>query len=55
MDSLKLPHNWSRKIGKVFDTYTYEPKQLVFDVHPGYIYIFNQMNSFREFFNGLSK
>jgi len=53
MDCLPLPHNWSKKKGASFDSYTYEPEKLLFDIHPSYIYILNQINRFKSIFPNL--
>lgn len=50
MDCLPLPPNWSKKKGASYDSYVYEPEKLVFEIHPSYIYIMRQLNSFRSKF-----
>lgn len=47
LECLPLPPNWSVKVGDAFDKFIYEPKKLLFDLHPSYIYILEQMNDFK--------
>ena len=51
MDCLPLPPLWSIKPGSSYKEYIYEPNDLIFEIHPSYIYIMEQMNRFRSNFN----
>ena len=50
MESLPLPQNWYIRVGNGFDEYEYEPLKLKFDLHPSYMYIAEQINTFRTKF-----
>jgi hypothetical protein len=53
MDCLLLPPNWTKKKGTSYDSYVYEPEKLLFDIHPSYIYIMQQLNKFKSIFKEL--
>jgi WD40 repeat protein len=53
MDCLPIPHNWSVNLTSNIQGYIYEPLKLKFDIHPSYIYIVKQMNTFKDYFNSL--
>ena len=53
MEALPMPPDWKIKLGQSFDQYWYEPENLVFDLHPSYIYIIQQMNRFKILFEDM--
>ncbi len=47
MECLPLPPGWSLRVGDTFDKFYYEPKKLLFDLHPSYVYVLEQMGFFK--------
>lgn len=50
MECLPLPLGWSIKLGESFDQYVEDESKMVFDLHPSYIYVVQQMNKFKILF-----